>query len=385
MIRARHAACPGGGGDRLWLRTERAESRAGSGSRGGFGSGSRGGYSSGPGRASAADRDARGAGRRRVGRVADLESGPVDRAGQRQDRRRGAARAASRAARRRPLAGHGADRRHARASSAQRLCEAVVPKRARRRRRSCSSRTSAASTGSTIRRSTTATTASQGRITDPEFVRGVVQCLKARGHTEDHDRRRLHRQGRRLGAAGRRSRATTRWRSRRACRWSRSTTTACSTSRATARQAARRSPASSKTRVPTLLMPKIARRAPRPRALHLAAEDQGAPLRGVLARHQGHAGHDDVLATRRRRSARSGARTARSTSALELRSSSERPDARADVRASRSRCSPSAWSTCSSSRRPTSMLAEGAPAMGGDGFEKLVPAHARTSRSAAPT
>ena len=62
----------------------------------------------------------------------------------------------------------------------QRLCEAVVP-RSRPRRRPPASPTWAASTGSRTPRDD-GDDGVRGRTTDPEFVRGVVRCLKARGH-----------------------------------------------------------------------------------------------------------------------------------------------------------------------------------------------------------
>ena len=50
----------------------------------------------------------------------------------------------------------------------------------------------------------------RGRITDPEFVRGIIECLKARGHRADHRRRGLGREAQGLGAPRARSPATRR-------------------------------------------------------------------------------------------------------------------------------------------------------------------------------
>ena len=129
-----------------------------------------------------------------------------------------------------------------------------------------------------------------GRTTDVEFTRGVVQCLKARGHTK-------------ITIAEGCGISHKHWEN---------------VARLTGYDAMAREegvalvaldddgvfdvegdqpgkplPISGigQTHVPTLLLPEGARRAPRPRPLPLAAQDQGAPLRGGLARDQGHAGH----------------------------------------------------------------------------------------------
>jgi len=218
-----------------------------------------------------------------------------------------------------------------------------------------------------------------GRITDPEFVRGVVKCLKARGHTKitiadgftgkAADWVRLARvsgygemakqegvplvaldddgvfdvegemPGKPLGITG-----------------------------------------IEQTHVPTLLVAKAI-------ALHLdhgliiSLRRSGAPVRGVLARDQGHAGQCDVL--RCDAGVRQKWRSHRELDKALALVKQDDPGARAvyvkalEVFAER-------MADVLELEAPDVVLAEGAPAMSGDGFVKLFPSP-RASRSAVRT
>src|SRR5262249_14255762 len=123
------------------------------------------------------------------------------------------------------------------------------------------------------------------------------------------------------------------------------------------------------------------RRAPRARPRHLAAQDQDAPVRGVLARHQGDAGHHDVrrrvagvppeVAVPPRRPARPRAGPAPPGPALERIKRGDAGGRAAYVKSLE--LFAQRMADVLEVEAPDVVLAEGAPAMNGDGFEKMLP------------